>query len=196
MKKQSMYWTLITVFWMAAINGASADEINKTAVPTMDQVVVSVTQTETTTSDIGGNSVTVITTEEIEQRNPHTVLDLLKTVPGVFVTSSGGMGTTSSVFIRGADSKNTLVMLDGIILNDPSNANRSADLSDINLDQVERIEVVRGAMSVMYGSNATSGVINIITKKAPGIPRSMPQSRADLSAPGKPGAMPPGPWTG
>ncbi len=100
-----MYWTLITVFWMAAINGASADEINKTAVPTMDQVVVSVTQTETTTSDIGGNSVTVITTEEIEQRNPHTVLDLLKTVPGVFVTSSGGMGTTSSVFIRGADSK-------------------------------------------------------------------------------------------
>ncbi len=56
-------------------------------------------------------------------------------------------------------------MLDGIILNDSSHRNRSADLADINLDQVERIEVVRGAMSVMYGSNATAGVINIITRK-------------------------------
>lgn len=165
MKHNRMCWMLIAIFWMAAINGVSAREARESAVPTMGQVVVSVTQTETPASDIGGNSVTVITAREIEERNTHTVLDLLKTVPGVFVTSNGGMGTTSSVFIRGADSKNTLVMLDGIILNDPSNANRSADLSDINLDQVERIEVVRGAMSVMYGSNATSGVINIITRK-------------------------------
>ena len=165
MKKHGLYWMVMTVFWMAATTGAHAGEINETPVPTMDQVVVSVTQTETTTSDVGGNSVTVITAKEIEERKAHTVLDILKTVPGVFVTSSGGMGTTSSIFIRGADSKNTLVMLDGIILNDPSNAHRSADLADINLDQVERIEVVRGAMSVMYGSNATSGVINIITKK-------------------------------
>jgi vitamin B12 transporter len=107
----------------------------------------------------------VITAKEIEEKNAHTVLELLKTVPGVFVTSTGGMGTSASVFIRGADSKNTLVMLDGVVLNDPSSANRSADLSDINLDQVERIEVVRGAMSVMYGSNAAAGVINIITQK-------------------------------
>lgn len=165
MKHPVICCMLVTVFWLTSIHGIHAREINEAAVPTMGQVVVSVTQTETQASDIGGNSVTVITAEEIENRKAHTVLDLLKTVPGVFVTTSGGMGTTSSVFIRGADSKNTLVMLDGIVLNDPSSANRSADLADINLDQVERIEVVRGAMSVMYGSNATSGVINIITKK-------------------------------
>jgi vitamin B12 transporter len=165
MTKQGLYWIFITVFWMASINGAHAREINEAAVPTMDQVVVSVTQTETTVSAIGGNSVTVITAREIEERNAHTVLEVLKTVPGVFITSTGGMGTSSSVFIRGADAKNTLVMLDGIILNDSSHRNRSADLADINLDQVERIEVVRGAMSVMYGSNATAGVINIITRK-------------------------------
>jgi vitamin B12 transporter len=165
MKNKGMYLGIIAVFWMTAITGVSAGRAEDKAVTTMDQIVVSVTQTETTSAKIGGNSVTVITAKEIEEKNPHTVLELLKTVPGVFVTSTGGMGTSSSVFIRGADSKNTLVMLDGIILNDPSNANRAADLTDINLDQVERIEVVRGAMSVMYGSNATAGVVNIITKK-------------------------------
>lgn len=165
MKKKGVYLGIIAVFWMMAITGVSARQAEDEAVTTMDQVVVSVTQTETTSAKIGGNSVTVITAKEIEEKNPHTVLELLKTVPGVFVTSTGGMGTSASVFIRGADSKNTLVMLDGVVLNDPSSANRSADLSDINLDQVERIEVVRGAMSVMYGSNATAGVVNIITKK-------------------------------
>ncbi len=165
MKKKGMYLVIIAVFWMTAITGVSAGQAEDEAVTTMDQVVVSVTQTETTSAKIGGNSVTVITAKEIEEKNPHTVLELLKTVPGVFVTSTGGMGTSASVFIRGADSKNTLVMLDGVVLNDPSSANRSADLSDINLDQVERIEVVRGAMSVMYGSNATAGVVNIITQK-------------------------------
>lgn len=165
MKKKGMYLGIIAVFWMTSITGVSAGRAENEAVTTMDQVVVSVTQTETTSEKIGGNSVTVITAKEIEEKNAHTVVELLKTVPGVFVTSTGGMGTNASVFIRGADSKNTLVMLDGIVLNDPSNANRAADLADINLDQVERIEVVRGAMSVMYGSNATAGVINIITKK-------------------------------
>jgi vitamin B12 transporter len=164
MKKKGIYLGIIAVFWMT-ITGVSAGRAEDEAVTTMDQVVVSVTQTETTSAKIGGNSVTVITAKEIEEKNAHTVLELLKTVPGVFVTSTGGMGTSSSVFIRGADSKNTLVMLDGVVLNDPSSANRSADLSDINLDQVERIEVVRGAMSVMYGSNAAAGVINIITQK-------------------------------
>jgi vitamin B12 transporter len=165
MKKKGMYLGIIAVFWMTAITRVSAGRAEDEAITTMDQVVVSVTQTETTSAKIGGNSVTVITAKEIEEKNAHTVLELLKTVPGLFVTSTGGMGTSASVFIRGADSKNTLVMLDGIVLNDPSSANRSADLSDINLDQVERIEVVRGAMSVMYGSNATAGVINIITRK-------------------------------
>jgi vitamin B12 transporter len=165
MKKTGLHLMVIALFLLLTIHGVCARQADDSTVTTMDQVVVSVTQTETTTSGIGGNSVTVITAREIEERNAHTVLEVLKTVPGVFVTSTGGMGTSSSVFIRGADSKNTLIMVDGIILNDPSSANRSADIADINLDDVERIEVVRGAMSVMYGSNATAGVINIITKK-------------------------------
>ncbi len=133
-------------------------------VPTLDEVVVSVTQTQTHLEDIGGNSVTVITAEDIEDKGYHTVPEILGTVPGVSMISNGGMGTKSSVIIRGADSKNTLVLIDGVMVNDPSGANRDANLADINLDNVERIEVVRGAMSVMYGSNATAGVINIITR--------------------------------
>lgn len=134
-------------------------------VATLDEVVVSVTQTETSLEKIGGNSVTVITAREIEEKNCLTVEEVLRTVPGITIVSNGGMGTKSSVFIRGADSKNTLVLMDGIMVNDPSGANRDANLAGINLDNVARIEVVRGAMSVMYGSNATAGVINIITKK-------------------------------
>jgi len=144
---------------------ADEDVKNQEAVAIMDEIVVSTTRTETTMKKIGGNSVSIITAREIEEKNCHTVEEIIKTIPGITVVSSGGMGTKSSVFIRGADSKNTLVLIDGIMVNDPSGANRAANLADINLDNVERIEVVRGAMSVMYGSNATAGVINIITKK-------------------------------
>ncbi|MBF0203185.1 MAG: TonB-dependent receptor [Desulfamplus sp.] len=151
---------------LAETNGLSDTRKTKDkAVATMDEVVVSVTQTETSVEKIGGNSVSVITAREIEEKNCQTVEEILKTVPGITIVSNGGMGTKSSVFMRGADSKNTLVLIDGIMVNDPSGANRDANLAGINLDNVERIEVVRGSMSVMYGSNATAGVINIITKK-------------------------------
>lgn len=131
----------------------------------MEQVIVSVTRSETSVEKIGGNSVTVITQEEIEASKAATAKEILDTVPGITTASNGGPGTSTSVFIRGADSKNTLVMIDGVMINDPSDPNRKANLSDINVDNIERVEVIRGAMSVMYGSNATAGVINIITKK-------------------------------
>lgn len=152
--------TLLLLFVLPA--AAAADEKKAT---TLDDVVVSVTQTRTSLDKIGGNSVTVITSQEIEEKKYHTLEEIIKTVPGITITSNGGAGTKSSVFMRGADSKNTLVLIDGIMVNDPSGANRDANLADISLDNVERIEVVRGAMSVMYGSNATAGVINVITGK-------------------------------
>ncbi|MCP4114426.1 MAG: TonB-dependent receptor [Desulfobacteraceae bacterium] len=131
----------------------------------MDEMVVSATSTETTLDKIGGSSVTVITAQDIEAKNLNSVEEAIKGVPGIDIVANGGPGTKTSVFTRGADSKDTLVLIDGIMVNDPSSAGRSCDLGSINLDNVERIEVVRGAMSVMYGSNATAGVINIITKK-------------------------------
>ncbi|MEA3465890.1 MAG: TonB-dependent receptor [Thermodesulfobacteriota bacterium] len=130
----------------------------------IDDVVVTATRTSTDLQHIGGTSLTLITAEEIEARHLTSVVDILNTVPGLQISSTGGLGTTSKIYMRGADSKNTLLIIDGVSANDPSDPNRGADFSNITLDNVERIEVVRGAMSVLYGSNATAGVINIITK--------------------------------
>ncbi|MBU3950001.1 MAG: TonB-dependent receptor [Proteobacteria bacterium] len=169
--KRSLFALLLAgMFFLPGILDAQDEKKNEDGIISMKEVVVSVTRTETTLDKIGGNSVTVITEEDIEARKQNSVEEILKTVPGIDLVSNGGPGTTTSVFMRGADSKNTLVLIDGIMFNDPSQANRGANLADLTLDNIERIEVVRGAMSVMYGSNATAGVINIITKKGKGEP--------------------------
>ena len=136
----------------------------------MPEVVVTATRTENTIDRVGGSDVTVITREEIENKNPATLAEILKTVPGLDLQSNGGKGSQTSIFMRGADNKNTLVLVDGIMYNDPSSANRGANIGSLTLDNVERIEIIRGPMSVLYGSNATAGVINIITRKGEGRP--------------------------
>jgi len=130
---------------------------------------VTATRNETGLDRVGGSSVTVITAEDIDNRKPTTVGEVLKGVAGLDVTASGGLGTKTTVFTRGLDSRNTLVLLDGIMLNDPA-SDRNADLANLTVDNIERIEIVRGPMSVLYGSNATAGVINIITRTGSGKP--------------------------
>lgn len=162
-KKGFAVFLAASVLWTA---GQSVCE--EAGVTKLQEVVVTATGTEISADKVGGNSVTVITAKDIEAMKPSTVAEILKSVPGLDVASNGGPGTTTSVFLRGADSKNTLILVDGVMLNDPSSANRSAELSNLTVDNIERIEVVKGPMSVMYGSNATSGVVNIITKKGKG----------------------------
>ncbi len=130
----------------------------------LDDVVVTATRTTGNLQMVGGTSVEVITAEDIDARHLTTVTEVLQTVPGLQLSNTGGMGAPSKVFIRGADSKNTLLLIDGIAANDPTDVNRGADFSNILLENVERIEIVKGPMSVLYGSNATAGVINIITR--------------------------------
>ncbi|RNA64849.1 TonB-dependent receptor [Prosthecochloris sp. ZM_2] len=129
------------------------------------ELVVTATKTLNSVSDAGGSSVTVITEEEIERSGQQTVEEVIKGTTGIDVASNGGIGTSSSVFIRGADSKNTLLLVDGVPLNDPSSANRNPVFDHLTIDNIERIEVVRGPVSALYGTNATAGVINVITKK-------------------------------
>ncbi|MDP6556637.1 MAG: TonB-dependent receptor [Pirellulaceae bacterium] len=114
------------------------------------------------------SSVTVITGEQIQQRRQSTVLEVLRSVPGVDVVQSGGPGRQASVFMRGGNSEHTKVLLDGISLNDPSSPNRAFDFSSLTVDNIERIEVVRGPQSMAYGSDAIGGVINIITRRGEG----------------------------
>lgn len=162
MKKRICSATLLTIFWTSSCTAGET--------VTLDEVVVTATRTPATNVQIGGSSVTVITAQEIEAKQQLTVEEVLKSAPGLTVVANGGLGTNTSVFIRGADSKNTLVLVDGIMFNDPSEANRGANLANLTTDNIERIEIVRGPMSVLYGSNATAGVINIITKKGKGRP--------------------------
>ena len=101
-----------------------------------------------------GGTVRVITSEEIQQSNATNLADVIRRVPGVNVVQTGPNGGLTSVFLRGANSQHTKVLLDGIPLNDPSNASRLFDFGNFQLDNVERIEVLQGPQSLLYGSDA------------------------------------------
>lgn len=111
-----------------------------------------------------GNAFTIITREELIQRQPFSVFDALAVAPGVITRRNGGPGGTSSVSIRGTNDTQSLILIDGIRLVDPANSS-SVNLDLIPAANIERIEVLRGSNSVVYGADAIGGVINIITQK-------------------------------
>src|SRR5471030_416521 len=110
-----------------------------------------------------GSNVSIIDAQTIQARNLGSVVDLLRDLPGVFVQQSGG--SVVSLFTRGAKPNFTLVLLDGVKANDPTNTRGgSYDFSTLDLNDITRIEFVRGPASAIYGSDAVGGVINIITR--------------------------------
>jgi len=137
--------------------------------PIQHEITVTSTRIDTPTREIA-SSVTVISREEIIRSGKSTVLEILQDVMGVSLIQNGPVGATASVHIRGGNAEHTLVMMDGVELNDPITPSRSIDLAHYSLDNVERIEVLRGPQSTLYGSDAISGVINIITRKGKGRP--------------------------
>ena len=130
----------------------------------LEEVVVTATKVPTSEREIG-SSVTVITEEEIKAKGHATVQEVLKGTLGLDVISNGGPGAQTSVFLRGANSYHTLILIDGMEVGDPSLVQRRFNLANLTVDNIERIEVVRGPQSVLYGADAMGGVINIITKR-------------------------------
>lgn len=147
---------------VAALSPPAAAEEPLRALP---ETVVTATRIPTALDRIAAG-VTVIDRETIERRGYTTLAEALSAVPGVRLRSSGGPGAETLAFIRGAESRHTLVLLDGVPINDPSNPGGLFDFGKDSLGDVERIEVVRGPMSTLYGSGAVGGVINIITRRA------------------------------
>jgi vitamin B12 transporter len=164
------YFILFVFTVLLAIPGYSKAQNEESPITTkLEDVVVTAARTLTSAEEVG-SSVTVITSKDIEARGHATVQEVLKGTPGLDVVNSGGAGQSSSVFLRGANSYHTLVLLDGMEMNDPTGANRGFDFSNLTVDNIERIEILRGSQSTLYGADAMGGVINIITKKGRGKP--------------------------
>lgn len=150
---------------LALVHGACADEL---PVYQLNDVVVTATRTPQSLGSLLGD-VTVISAEQIEKAGQSTLVELLQSQPGVEVTSNGGRGTASSVFLRGAESTHTLVLLDGMRLGSATTGTTAFE--GIPLEQIERIEILRGPASHLYGSEAIGGVIQIFTRSGRGKPR-------------------------
>jgi len=134
-------------------------------------VTVTATRTIKDVMDVG-RSVTVISGDQLKQAACNTVAELLSQQEGIFIVGTGqNPGAIQSLFLRGSENYQTMIMVDGVPLADPSTDHGEIDLTELSLADVDRIEIVRGSHSTLYGSSAIGGVINIITKKnyTPGV---------------------------
>ena len=132
-----------------------------------ENVVVVATRVVTPVAHVA-SSVTVITAREIEARQNRSLPDVLRQVPGLSITQTGGAGGQASLFMRGTNSNHVKVLLDGIDIADPSTPSGAADISKFLTGDIAQVEVLRGPQGALYGSDALGGVINIITKAGEG----------------------------
>ena len=147
----------------------------------LDEVVVVANRAPEPLSKIG-NSVTVLDQQAIQESQKVGVGELLATTPGITFSRNGGPGTSTSVYIRGANSDHTVVLLDGVVLNDPSLIGANFDFGNLLVGDISRIEILRGAQSTLYGSQAIGGVINIITTEPqPGLGADVQAEGGSLS---------------
>lgn len=171
LRSSRVWWCLLFLFALSPpvhaasdVEVASADQMD---IIETQEVVVSATKTPLPIEQVT-SAVEVITGEELERKKIKTVIDGLRLAQGVFASSSGGPGTEATVKMRGAFARHTLVLIDGVIVNSPTTG--TYDFANLTTENIDRIEILRGAQSMLYGSDAVGGVINIYTKKGAGKP--------------------------
>ena len=151
---------------LASAPAVAQDDADMAPAMTLPEISVVGTRTPRPVDQIG-SALTVITREDLEDRQTRVLSDVLREVPGVAVNRTGPVGTLTQVRIRGAEGNHTLVLINGIEANDPASG-REFDFANLLAADIERIEILRGPQSALYGSEAIGGVINIITRQGEG----------------------------
>ena len=147
---------------------ATSVQAQGTAAGSLPEVTIVGTRLPITPSGLAQN-VTVIDAKQIRELNPSRIEDILSQVSGVYVDSAGTTGGFTSLYMRGGENSQLLVMIDGVKVNDSTTTRGSAyDLSAIDVNQIERIEILRGPASAIHGGEALAGVLNIITRRPRG----------------------------
>jgi vitamin B12 transporter len=166
--------TFLKAFYSLIIVGHSlntivaADDTDQVQVKKFDEVVVTANRIPYPADQIG-SSVIVINSQDIAKNQNKNVVDVLRSVPGLNVVATGSQGGSASVFIRGANSEHTLVLIDGVEANNPVSNSRSFNFANLTTANIERIEILKGPQSALYGSETLGGVIQIFTKKGEGV---------------------------
>ncbi|MCB5190148.1 TonB-dependent receptor [Methylobacillus arboreus] len=150
---------LASIFFSTYVNAA---EIK------LEDTVVTASRTEQKSSEVLGD-VSIITEEQIQKAGQTTLLELLNQQPGIEIASNGGVGKSSDIFIRGANPTHTLILVDGVRVSSATTGTTA--IQHIPLSQIERVEILRGPASSLYGADAIGGVIQIFTKQGKGTPR-------------------------
>lgn len=163
MKKNYVVAAGLGLVQLALLSGiASAQE---EPVRSLDEVVVTANRSPRKLTEVG-RVVRVITAEQLEKSQGRSLTEVLNNVAGLNFSGTGNnMGSNVSVFTRGATAGNTLILIDGAPVNNASGITGEYDITAFAIDQIERVEILRGVNSTLYGSDAVAGVINIITKK-------------------------------
>ncbi|HEX9985926.1 MAG TPA: TonB-dependent receptor [Thermoanaerobaculia bacterium] len=186
MKSLSLFLATAVLIFSTTVHAQTAPAVNEEIVVTASALPETIASTPA--------AVTVITREEIEQREARDVADVLREVPGVTIARTGSPGKVATLFVRGGSSKQALVLWNGIEMNNPYFS--GYNFGQLSTAAVERVEVVRGPFSALYGSEAVSGVVNVLTTP------STSNLRADVEAGQQglyngavSGAYVNGPWT-
>ncbi len=159
MKKSRL--SAMAMLWFGAATTVFADNTNQQEEP----IIVTGTRTAQT-ADASLASVTVISRKDIERQQARSIQDLFRGLPGIDIANNGGPGKNTSVFMRGTESDHVLVMIDNIKVGSATTGTTA--FQNIPIQQIERIEIVRGPRSSLYGSEAIGGVIHIFTRKGDG----------------------------
>src|SRR5579864_6503540 len=162
MRKYALLPYLAALLALIADRAAAAGDADSA-----DPLVISATRLATPESQLA-SSITIITAEDIAARQNQTLPDVLRDVPGLNLVQVGGPGGQTSIFMRGTNDNHTKVLVDGIDVTDPSSPTAAFDFGQFPAQDIERIEVLRGPQSGLYGSDAIGGVINIVTRSGAG----------------------------